>query len=146
MNSHYTFEEGSIALPDGFEDRTTNVFVLTNAALSPINFNITRDTLLPDEGLTAYLDRQLVLLRKNLPGYALTRREPVTLGNGEITGEQFSATQKHGAQTIHQRQAAFIHQPGRVLVFSCTGVRSFGEKQDAMWHDWLASFRASSAR
>ncbi|CAN0628313.1 conserved protein of unknown function [Burkholderia multivorans] len=146
MNSRYTIEEGSIALPNGFEDRSTTVFVLSDATLPPINFNITRDTLLPDETLAAYLDRQLVLLRKNLSGYTLTRRDPVTLGNGEIAGEQFSATQKHGAQTIHQRQAAFIHQPGRVLVFSCTGVRPFGETQDAMWHDWLASFRASSAR
>ena len=144
MNSRYNFEEGSIDLPEAFHDRSTNIFIYGTATPSPINLNIARDSLQKEEDLSAYVDRQVILLKKNLRGYAVHRRTPVTLGRSEasVDGEQIASTYKNGAQTIHQRQAAFIRSDSDVLIFSCSSIRPFDDELDAVWIQWLASFQA----
>ncbi|WP_213233198.1 DcrB-related protein [Caballeronia sp. NK8] len=147
MNSKYSFEEGSIDLPEGFHDRSTNIFVYGSTTPSPLNLNIARDVLLPDEGLPAYVDRQMQLLKKNVRGHAVHQRTRATLGHADaaIEGEQITSTHKTGSQTIHQRQAAFIRSGSDVLIFSCSSVRPFDAKQDVLWTNWLTSFRARDA-
>lgn len=58
----YELQEGGIALPAGFEDRTVNMFVLGTSVPAPLSITISRDTLLPDEALQAYVDRQVKML------------------------------------------------------------------------------------
>ena len=53
----YELQEGSIALPQGFQDRTVNMFVLGASIPAPLSITISRDTLLPSETLKAYVDR-----------------------------------------------------------------------------------------
>jgi hypothetical protein len=146
MNTRYRIEEGSIELPQGFADRSTNIFVFGNTTPSPINLNVARDTLLDAETLPAYVNRQIALLQKNLRGYAIVRREVSTLGGGRdaLTGEQISSTHKNGNTTIHQRQAAFLHAPQRALILSCTSVRAFDTTNEALWQEWLASFQPAT--
>ncbi|MEM5343157.1 DcrB-related protein [Paraburkholderia azotifigens] len=146
MNTRYRIEEGSIALPDGFADRSTNIFVLGNTSPSPVNMNIARDTLLDTETLPAYVDRQIGLLKKNLRNYSVVRREATTLGADSLSlsGEQVTSTHRNGSTTIHQRQAAFIHAPQRVLILSCSSVRPFDGTQETRWQQWLASFQPAT--
>lgn len=146
MDTRYQLHEGSIALPDGFTDRSTNIFVLGNTTPSQLNLNVARDTLLDAETLHAYVDRQIALLKKNLRAYSIVRRETSMLGNGSdvSVGEQITSTHKNGNATMHQRQAAFIHAPRRVLIFSCTSVRAFDGAQDELWQQWLASFQPAT--
>jgi hypothetical protein len=143
MISRYTFEEGSIDLPDGFHDRSTNIFVFGKGNPSPSNLNIARDVLLPDENLVAYVDRQIGMLKKNLRAYTFHQRQVAALGRGEsaLLGEQIASTHRNGNQTIHQRQAAFIRGGGSVLILSWSSVFPFGDEQDRVWTDWLASYQ-----
>jgi hypothetical protein len=147
MSKRYRFEEGSMVLPEGFEDRSTNIFVYGHAASSPLNLNIGRDTLDAGESLNAYVDRQIRKLEKHLRGYRLGHRQAAQLGSGEVQceGEQIEATRKEGQQTIHQRQAAFICGERHVLVFSCSSIRAFTGEQNALWLSWLASYRPAAA-
>lgn len=74
-----SFNEGLINFPDGYQDRTVNVFV-PPVAEAPA-FNISRDTLNPGEALAAYIDRQLALMEKHLKGWKQSARNAVTLGD-----------------------------------------------------------------
>lgn len=75
----YELQEGGIALPAGFEDRTVNMFVLGASVPAPLSITISRDTLLPDEALQAYVDRQVKLLTSKLRGYTRMGNKAVTL-------------------------------------------------------------------
>ena len=62
------FTEGSIGLPPGYEDRTTNVLVPANVQVQP-NLSVARDWMKPGETLPTYVDRQLALLKSQLAGH-----------------------------------------------------------------------------
>jgi hypothetical protein len=136
--------EGSVGLPPGFEDRTTNLFVPTDPQNQP-NLSIARDWLAPGETLAAYVDRQLGMLKARMPGHKLLARSAERLGAHEpaLVGERIEAQYKNGAQTIRQRQAAFEIADGRALVFTAATPRAFDAEFDTLWRAWLDSFAAA---
>lgn len=146
-DTQYRINEGSIDLPAGFHDRSTNIFIHGDPRRSQLNFNIGRDTLAPKETLTAYVDRQIGLIQKNARSYRLASRRAATLGSGSgaLAGECVEGTRKEGGQTLHQRQAAFVCGSQHVLIFSATSARPFGDKENASWAAWLASFRPAGS-
>lgn len=134
--------EGSIVLPDGFEDRTTNLFVPTDLATQP-NLSVARDWLKDGETLAPYIDRQLAMLKSRLQGHRLLSRQAERLGPEAdgMPGERIDTAYRNGAKMVFQRQAAFIVAPGRVLIFTASSARSFGESFDALWRNWLDGYR-----
>jgi hypothetical protein len=119
-----SFTEGSIILPAGYEDRSTNLLVPPNTAAQP-NLSIARDWMRPNETLPAYVDRQTATLKAQLAGHTVLSREPVHLGvqpsdeGGPVPlqGQRIDAAYRNGKHTIHMRQAAFEVSPLRVLIF-----------------------------
>ena len=142
-----TFTEGSITLPAGYEDRTSNLFVPGNTQ-TQANLSVARDWMKPEETLAAYVDRQLSLLKSQLAGHRLIAREPASLGSPSqpdsvvIQGVRVDAHYKNGKLTVYQRQAAFETAPRRVLVFTASKANSFGEAFEQQWSAWLASYAA----
>jgi hypothetical protein len=141
MSNRVGMHEGSVCLPQGFEDRTTNLFVPQDPQNQP-NLSIARDWLAPGETLAAYVDRQLGILKARMPGHKLLGRTGERLGTHEpaLAGERIEAQYKNGAQTIRQRQAAFEIGEGRALVFTAATPRAFDAHFDALWRNWLDSF------
>lgn len=141
------FTEGSITLPAGYEDRTTNLFVPGNTQ-TQANLNVARDWMKPEETLDTYVDRQLSLLKAQLAGHRVITREPVRLGSrgeedtGALNGIRIDAHYKNGKLTIYQRQAAFEVEPRRALVFTASKANSFGAAFEQQWQAWLASYEA----
>jgi hypothetical protein len=135
------FHEGSIDLPDGFEDRTANLFVPANPQSQP-NLSIARDTLKEGETLDQYITRQLGVLKSRLAGHKVLQRRSVLLGREEsdLAGEQIDAQYKNGGLTVHQRQAAFLIAPQRALIFTASSPHPFDEALEHLWRQWLASF------
>ncbi len=137
----YFIHEGSIQFPEGFQDRSTNIFVHGEPGKSTLNFNISRDSVLPGENLQQYVTRQIELMRSKLNAYRLKARYAAHLGaNPGIPGEQIDATQRNNNLVFYQRQAAFLLHEGRVLVFSATNIVPASEAFDAFWRWWLSSF------
>ncbi|KAA9002646.1 DUF1795 domain-containing protein [Affinibrenneria salicis] len=139
------FTEGSVALPEGYLDRTVNVFA--PAAADSASFNIARDTLPPDETLSAYIDRQLSLLGKHLKGWKERSRAPAQLGQGEqaLNGECVQASYLRDGQRVWQQQAVFAPGNGLILVFTQSVGRALTEQDKAQFADLLNSFtRAAS--
>jgi len=138
--------EGSVCLPPGFEDRTTNMFVPADPQSQP-NLSIARDWFAKGETLAAYVDRQLGILKARMPGHKLLARTVERLGAHEpaLVGQRIEAQYKNGAQTIRQRQAAFEIADGRALLFTAATPRAFDAQFDAMWRAWLDSFEPAPA-
>lgn len=138
----YQFQEGSFTLPEGFQDRTVNMFVFGTTTPAPLSITLSRDTHLPGEDLAGYLKRQLKLLASKLRGYTVLEQKTVELSASHpVPGVQIEAYYMSDKRPIHQRQAAFIIAPGRVLVFACTSQGDFTADQNRNWTDLLASYQ-----
>jgi hypothetical protein len=135
------FHEGSLHLPTGFEDRTTNLFVPANPQAQP-NLSVARDWMKEGETLETYVDRQLSLLKSQLASHRLLVRKEQHLGQGESApgGQRIDANYKNGKHLIYQRQAAFEVAPQRVLVLTASSPRGFDAAFEELWAHWLASY------
>lgn len=136
--------EGSIDLPAGFEDRSTNIFVPANTQHQP-NLSIARDWLQEGESLEDYVTRQAAILKARLAGHKLLNRTHERLGAGAapLIGERIEAQYKNGAQIVRQRQAAFVVAPGRALILTAATPRAFDDAFELLWRAWLDSFVAA---
>jgi len=138
----YQLQEGSISLPEGFQDRTVNMFILGNNVPAPLNITLSRDNLLPAEDLTAYIDRQVKLIATKLRGYTVLSKTPAQLSSSQpLAGLQIEAYYMNEGRPVYQRQAAFEVAPGRILVFSTTSQKDFSGKQNERWLELLSSFQ-----
>lgn len=139
--SRCAFTEGSVALPEGYVDRTVNV-LLAGDEVSP-SVNISRDALQPAEALDGYVSRQLEVLGQSLKGWALKSREPATLGDELAAGEWVRASYLRDGKRIWQNQAVFALAEGRVLVFTLAMARKLTPQDDALLQQVLSSYRAA---
>jgi len=138
----YALQEGDITLPEGFQDRTVNMFVLGSVLPAPLSITVSRDTLLPAETLQAYVDRQVKLMASKLRGYTALGRKAVFLSTeAPMEGVQIDAYYMGEGRPYYQRQAAFLIEPTRALVFSTTSAADFSPEQTQGWADLLASFQ-----
>ena len=138
----YELQEGSIALPQGFQDRTVNMFVLGASIPAPLSITISRDNLLPSELLNAYVDRQVKMLASKLRGYTLLGKKAVSLSTiAPIDGVQIDAYYMNEGRPFYQRQAAFLIESGRALIFSTTAQADFSAQQNEDWENLLSSFQ-----
>ncbi|CAI0690815.1 Uncharacterized conserved protein [Serratia entomophila] len=137
--SRCAFSEGSVALPEGYADRTVNV-LLAGDEVSP-SINISRDALQPAEALDGYVSRQLEALGQGLKGWAFKSREPAALGGGLLAGEWVRASYLRDGKRIWQNQAVFALADGRVLVFTLAMARKLTPHDDALLQQVLNSYR-----
>ena len=135
----YHINEGLISLPDGYHDRTVNVFALP-AGDAPA-FNISRDALNPGEALAAYIDRQLALMAKHIKGWKQGERSAATLGDNLSLGEIVHASYLRDGKRIWQQQAVSNVDSDKILVFTMTCTRAPGDADSALFGDLLRSFR-----
>ena len=135
----YHINEGLISLPDGYHDRTVNVFALP-AGDAPA-FNISRDALNSGEALAAYIDRQLALMEKHIKGWKQGERSAATLGDNLSLGEIVHASYLRDGKRIWQQQAVFNAEGDNILVFTLTCTRTLGDTDCALFGDLLRSFR-----
>lgn len=138
----YELQEGGISLPQGFQDRSVNMFVLGASVPAPLSITVSRDTLLPDEKLDAYVKRQVKMLASKLRGYTVLSQKAVSLSTtAPIAGIQIDAYYTNDGRPFYQRQAAFLIEPGRALIFSTTAQADFSPEQTKDWDQLLTSFR-----
>lgn len=137
----YSLQEGTLSLPQGFNDRTVNMFVLGSTMPAPLSITVARDDLLPSEDLTAYVERQLKLLASKMRGYTLLGKSAASLSaSAPVPGIQIDAYYLVDGRPFYQRQAAFLIEPRRALIFSTTSQGDFSAEQTAGWLELLQSF------
>ncbi|WP_339495160.1 MULTISPECIES: DUF1795 domain-containing protein [unclassified Pseudomonas] len=137
----YPLPEGRINLPQGFEDRSVNMFILGSSIPAPLSITLSRDNTLPGEELNTYFERQIKLISAKYKGYTVLGRSAAVLSQAHpLPGLQVDAYYFNDRQAFFQRQAAFEVQPGRVLVFSTTRPGEFSAQQNTDWLTLLNSF------
>lgn len=137
----YQLQEGSITLPEGFEDRTINMFISGSSIPAPLNITVSRDNLGPGEDLGAYLERQVTQIALRLPGYTALGSKAAQLSSTQpVAGLQVDGYHLKDGRPFYQRQAAFEIAPGRTLVFSVTNQTDFSKEQEQRWLQLLNSF------
>ena len=99
------FTEGQVTLPEGYQDRTVNVFTPPGADAPALN--ISRDTLKPGETLTTYIDRQMSLMAKHLKGWKTGERTEAVLGGSLTIGEIIHASYLRDGKRTFQQQAVY---------------------------------------
>ena len=139
LHSQCLFSEGLINFPDGYQDRTVNVFA-PPAADAPA-FNISRDALNPGETLAAYIDRQLALMEKHIKGWKQGERSDATLGASLLQGEIVHASYLRDGKRVWQQQAVFNVDSHKILVFTMTCTRALDDADNALFGELLRSFR-----
>ncbi|ELY3469269.1 DUF1795 domain-containing protein [Cronobacter malonaticus] len=139
LSSVSLFNEGSISLPEGYQDRTVNVFVQP-AAGAP-SFNISRDALQPREILSAYIDRQLLLMQQHMKGWSHELRDSAVLGDNLLHGEIVHASYLRDGKRIWQQQAVFNIQDAHILVITMSSPTKLTERDNLLFMELLRSFR-----
>lgn len=115
---HWLCHEGHLLLPQGYQDRTVNIF--TAATPAAPTFTFARDRLGAEESLTRWFDRQLALLAEQLPEWRQQARATAWLGAQRLAGEAVHCDYRgHGAH-IWQQQAVFNPAGSQLLVFTMT--------------------------
>ncbi|PWB32604.1 DUF1795 domain-containing protein [Pseudomonas sp. SDI] len=139
----YLLQEGRLTLPDGFSDRSVNMFIPGNVVPAVFSLTVGRDQTLPGESLDQYLERQLELIAIRLRQYTRLGSAEVWLGTqAPLAGMQVDAHFNSDGRVVYQRQAAFLIAEERVLVFSATAQSPFDAALDQTWQEVLASFQA----
>jgi len=132
------FDHGTVTLPEGYLDRTVNVFIPEQSGAP--NLNISRDTLTDNETTAAYIDRQLVLLSQQLTGWKLQLRENAWLGVQPRAGECVHSSYLHAGRRIWQQQAIFAVDQTQLLVFTLNKSSPLNADDTQLFSSLLGSF------
>jgi hypothetical protein len=131
-NRTFTFNEGSLDLPGGWEDRSVIALSFPEGSKNPdASFAITRDaSALQDRSLGAYVDRQMVDMAKTCPRFELVRREQGVLDGRGVEKLEFTWRSPNGS-FVHQRQTILLLSSGAALTFTGTAAENrFSEYAD----------------
>ena len=139
LNLFSLLSEGQVMLPEGYQDRTVNLF--TSFAKDAPSFTVSRDSLEPNEALSAYIDRQLAQMQQHLKQWQQSGRFPGTLGESGLHGEIVHGSYQRNGRPIWQQQAVFNPQGVHILVFTMTATAMLTEADNVLFDSLLKSFR-----
>ncbi|WP_426576276.1 DcrB-related protein [Xenorhabdus stockiae] len=132
------FTEGSITLPEGYQEQTVNIIIAPNVPA----LNISRDQLNEGEDLAGYIIRQKTLLKNGLRDWQLLEEQPAILGDNLLQGHLLlSRYRPKKGQQVYQCQAVFLRDEKKVLIFTMSSQQAFTESQRQWLNDCLASFQ-----
>ncbi|AKH63894.1 DcrB-related protein [Photorhabdus thracensis] len=131
------FTEGSILLPEGYQEQTVNIIIAPDAPA----LNISRDQLVEGEDLSSYLTRQKGLLKNGLRDWQLLEEQPATLGDNLLQGTALlSRYRPKKGQQVYQYQAVFLLDEKKTLIFTLSSQQAFTDAQRQWLDDCLNSF------
>ncbi|MFJ3456041.1 DUF1795 domain-containing protein [Scandinavium goeteborgense] len=136
--SYYYIQEGKFEFPDGFTDRSVNLFVKGKPGAA-FALNIARDFPKENETLGDYVGRQIGILKDNLKNYEVKVRQQIEIGQNKIPGEYVEATYMAETRRVWQRQVAIL-LGAQALIFTATNAAAFNKQQHALWEEWIHSF------
>lgn len=139
-NDRCIFKEGSLAIPQGFVDRTVNILADAQSLQPPVN--ISRDNLPAGAQLSDYIAQQLGELQHNVTGWEEQTITEVVLGENYCTGVGLNYSFLHpDTRRIWQTQAVFDCGNGAILVISTSKAAEFTPEEQANFLQIIQSFR-----
>jgi hypothetical protein len=127
-------------LPDGFKDKTVNIFSLTDEGPSELSIVAARDRPQKGEDLDAYVARQLGVLAQRLTLFRVVRQERTKLDEQPATVVDYTWQSPEGK--MYQRQVVvFVKATGAALLLTATSKDHLEPKWEAAFNGMLANFR-----
>lgn len=103
------------------------------------NFVMTRDTVGPEETISAYASRQLVEMARRLADFTLVDRTHVTLQG--LAGDEMRVLWRGGQGMVQQRQTMLLDAHGTVYSFVATALQDDFPKVETTFELMLSSIR-----
>lgn len=125
--SGYHVHEGLLELPEGWDDKSINIFSRELAPNQIASIVITRDTI--TDPLSVFVDKTMKTLTKQLPRFMMFKREVSSFG--AIEGEDVSFQWRREGMDIYQRQAFLPLSEQRVLTFTISAPVKYRNEVDA---------------
>jgi hypothetical protein len=138
----FTFNDGSLELPGGWEDRTVVALSFPSGAKKPdASFAITRDRSAGEvASLAAYVDRQLVDMAKSCPKFELVRRERIALDGEKAEMMEFSWRSPDGS-FVRQLQTVLLLKSGVALALTGTAPANRFQEYSDVFHSLVQTLR-----
>jgi len=133
----YRVDELSFDLPEGFADRTLNVFFSPGPHTGILSLTIAREPV-NDSALGERVDHALAAMKEALPSLRVVDRRVAVIGYLPAVETKIQATQDR--VPVYQRQA-FIEWFDRLLLVSITSTRQKSPQCDALAEKITASLR-----
>ncbi|MBR8316023.1 DcrB-related protein [Burkholderia dolosa] len=134
----YRLHEGCVVLPDGWRDKTMNVFHLPDEARrKDVAFVVTRDYDTQLDDVDAYADAQQSAFKRQFPGYKPLAREPITLDGRR--GVMLDYQWRSDKALLRQRQA-MVRLDDAMLIFTLNARAEDFEQHADAWESILSSF------
>lgn len=123
----YYFNEGSLELPQEWQDKTIHIFSATKDNNSNgLSFTISRDNMPWGMAFDEFAEREIVSLSRQLKNYRQLNKQTGTLAEHHMVSNEFSWDAEQGH--IHQYMV-FIDTKPQVLIFTATMVGLLSEQQ-----------------
>ncbi|HKE23022.1 MAG TPA: DcrB-related protein [Bryobacteraceae bacterium] len=138
----FTFNEGSLELPGGWEDRSVIALSFPTGSPKPeASFAITRDrSATGDPSLASYVDRQLVDMAKSCPKFELVRRERIALEGSNAETMEFSWRSPDGT-FVRQTQTILLLKSGTALALTGTAPAGRFQEYSGVFEDLVRTLR-----
>lgn len=125
----FVFNEGSIDLPESWQDQTVNL-VSSGGPMEPgLTISITRDTIPWGMGFAEYVDDQISQIEGTLADFRLLGRKPVAIGRA--AGFELECTWKAKQGRIHQIITIVQSADNRAMVLTASQPGTMSPSQQA---------------
>lgn len=130
--------EGEISIPEAWQDKTMQLFVLPQPGGGQASFVITRDGETKAQSLEAYVDGQLLQAKNRLNQFRLIGREVLEVGH--TPSVEIDYVWKAPEQVELRQRQAFAEWQNSYLIFTLTTRAADFEKHLVSWSEVLRSF------
>ncbi|THJ30658.1 DUF1795 domain-containing protein [Lampropedia aestuarii] len=132
----YLINEGILEIPDNLIDRSVNMLVTQDG--KEVSYTISRDKLQTAEPLTAFIDRQLSDLSRQVSKFVESERIEINFKKSAQTGYQITSSFKQNGREYHQKQMVLVLKDQEsVLVVTGTSFEPWSSKNMAAWQSLL---------
>jgi len=134
----YHLHEGTIEIPDNWQDRSANIFAVGNKLPLDLSFVITREDLPIGADLADFCDQKLSEYETQLKQFKVVEKRQNEVSGIVILEAEFTWRSDMGP--MYQRQV-YVRNGVRVLMFTATARRELTDEQQAQIDAVVASFQ-----
>lgn len=136
--SVYTINEGELEIPDGWTDKSVNVFAVGTSLPLALSFVISREEFDPQGDLATYAEERLDTVEHQLKDFKVIEKRQIEVAGSTALEAEF--TWRGQAGLMYQRQT-YVRAGQQVLVFTATSRRELREEHRAQIDAVLSSLR-----
>ena len=134
----YQMQEGTLAVPVEWQDKTMNVFVSSATGTDGVSFVVTRERMPWGMKFDEYIASEIRKVAKQVPDYAVVLNEETTVSGRAARVHEYTWTNNHAA--IQQR-LTMVEYGQVVLMLTFTTPGTMSESQRQLMQEMISSLK-----